>query len=88
MNHLRVFLLIFFLVFGLYEAKHPNRIVVNNQFGSDKEYYFDNLEVYRNGIIIRSGQLRQWTARLDGIYFTRDYSKPVGHVLDWKSTKI
>ncbi|ESQ50751.1 hypothetical protein EUTSA_v10023047mg [Eutrema salsugineum] len=137
MNHSKIFMLVFLLFFGLYEAKNPNRIIVHNQLGSgiplqyhchdngdkdtgvrtlsefnsnwthtffdsigvivwncdlhfqtDKEYYFDNLEVYRNGIIIRSGQLRQWTARLDGIYFTRDYKKPVEHVLNWNSTNI
>lgn len=46
--------------------------------------YF-NVQVYRSASIIRKcGQLRSWIAKPDGIWFTRDYRKPAGKVLDWK----
>ncbi|CAN8312334.1 unnamed protein product [Cochlearia groenlandica] len=32
----------------------------------------------------RCGQLRSWIARLDGIWFTREYKKPPGWVLPWR----
>lgn len=53
-------------------------------FGGATRYYFDKLEVYRAARKRRCGQLRQWAARHDGIYFRRDYNKPLGHVLNWK----
>ncbi|ESQ37077.1 hypothetical protein EUTSA_v10002784mg [Eutrema salsugineum] len=72
------------------ESLFHNRLVwlCDLSFRTDKEYYFKELQVYRAASEIRWGQLRQWTCRIDGIYFTRDYNEPVGRVLDWKSTNL
>ncbi|ESQ44563.1 hypothetical protein EUTSA_v10003328mg, partial [Eutrema salsugineum] len=61
------------------------RWVCDLSFQTDKEYYFNELQVYRQASIRRHNQLRH---RIDGIYFTRNYDKPVERVLDWNSTKI
>ncbi|KAL0718338.1 hypothetical protein Bca4012_067660 [Brassica carinata] len=53
--------------------------------GTRLEYYYD-VEVYNQGdrLIPRCGQLRVWTTRLDGIYFTRKLSLPSVLALRWK----
>lgn len=53
--------------------------------GTRLEYYYD-VEVYNEGdrIIPRCGQLRVWTTRLDGIYFTRNFRVPSVLALRWK----
>ncbi|EFH59886.1 hypothetical protein ARALYDRAFT_342754 [Arabidopsis lyrata subsp. lyrata] len=43
------------------------------------EFYF-NLQVYRAAGTERCDQYRSWTAKPDGIWFTRDRSKPSGHL--------
>ncbi|ESQ31673.1 hypothetical protein EUTSA_v10005414mg [Eutrema salsugineum] len=52
--------------------------------GAKMEYSFD-VEVYKAGarVIPRCGQLRVWSARIDGIYFKRKYSDPLKRVLSW-----
>ncbi|XP_002894304.2 S-protein homolog 25 [Arabidopsis lyrata subsp. lyrata] len=51
--------------------------------GTRPKYWFD-IEVYAQAYYPRCGQLRSWIARKDGIWFTRRYHSPPGHVLDWK----
>jgi len=51
--------------------------------GTRPKYWYD-IQVYRQGIQPKCNQLRLWIARMDGIWFTRRYESPPGHVLDWK----
>ncbi|KAF2562636.1 hypothetical protein F2Q70_00018876 [Brassica cretica] len=52
--------------------------------GPKMEYSYD-VQVYKAGprLIPRCGQLRVWTAKIDGIYFTRKLSLPSGFALSW-----
>lgn len=50
--------------------------------GPKQMYYYD-LEVYHTKYL-RCGQLRAWTAKINGIWFTKNYWEPAGHVLPWK----
>ncbi|CAN8293009.1 unnamed protein product [Cochlearia groenlandica] len=45
--------------------------------------YYDDLVAYKSNFQ-RCGQLRSWSAREDGIWFTRKYGEPPGLVLAWK----
>ena len=52
--------------------------------GANMEYSY-KVEVYRAGhrIIPKCGQIRVWTAKLDGIYFSRDLDTPPVLALRW-----
>ncbi|CAN8253583.1 unnamed protein product [Cochlearia groenlandica] len=52
-------------------------------YGTNPKYWYD-IEVYRQGFRPKCNQLRLWVAKKDGIWFTRNYRSPPGHVLDWK----
>ncbi|EOA38880.1 hypothetical protein CARUB_v10011247mg [Capsella rubella] len=52
--------------------------------GTKPKYWYD-IEVYRQGVRPKCGQLRSWIAKKDGIWFTRRYHSPPGHVLNWKT---
>lgn len=54
------------------------------QFGKSKRISnFYEVEVYKGTFFPRCGQLRAWTAKFDGIYFTRNVDKPPERVLSW-----
>lgn len=48
-----------------------------------KPKYCYPIDVYSSGVLLRCGQLRSWTAKLDGIWFTKNYWSPPEHVLNW-----
>ncbi|CAN6970393.1 unnamed protein product [Brassica rapa subsp. trilocularis] len=52
--------------------------------GANKEYSY-KVEVYRAGynFIPKCGQIRVWTAKLDGIYFSRNLDTPPVLALRW-----
>ncbi|EOA17932.1 hypothetical protein CARUB_v10006341mg [Capsella rubella] len=52
--------------------------------GANMEYSFD-VQMYKAGprLIPRCGQLRIWSARLDGIYFARKANTPLVRALSW-----
>lgn len=50
--------------------------------GPNMEYSFD-IQVYRAASRERCGQFRQWTAKLDGIYFSRKEKVPGVLALAW-----
>ncbi|CAH8392803.1 unnamed protein product [Eruca vesicaria subsp. sativa] len=52
--------------------------------GANKEYFY-KIEAYRAGynFIPRCGQLRVWTAKLDGIYFSKILGTPPVLALRW-----
>ena len=52
--------------------------------GANLEYFY-KVEAYRAGhrIIPKCGQRRVWTAKLDGIYFSRDLDTPPVLALRW-----
>ncbi|KAF8088041.1 hypothetical protein N665_0557s0041 [Sinapis alba] len=54
--------------------------------GANLEYFY-KVEVYKAGhrIIPKCGQIRVWTAKLDGIYFSRDLDTPPVLALHWNS---
>ncbi|WZZ85091.1 hypothetical protein YC2023_113670 [Brassica napus] len=49
--------------------------------GANKEYSYQ-VEVYRAGynFIPKCGEIRVWTAKLDGIYFSRSLDTPPSHI--------
>ncbi|CAH8392819.1 unnamed protein product [Eruca vesicaria subsp. sativa] len=55
--------------------------------GANMEYSYE-VEVYRAGddIIPKCDQIRVWTAKLDGIYFSRNSKTPPVLALRWKKT--
>ncbi|CAN8243548.1 unnamed protein product [Cochlearia groenlandica] len=55
---------------------------LNHGPGLDNSYY--DIQVYKAANVYRCGQLREWVARVDGIYFRKDSQKPLGWVLPWK----
>ncbi|CAH8392807.1 unnamed protein product [Eruca vesicaria subsp. sativa] len=54
--------------------------------GVDMEYFY-NVEVYKAAWLFRCGQIRVWTAKLDGIYFSRSLDTPPVLALHWNSYK-
>ncbi|KAL0718339.1 hypothetical protein Bca4012_067661 [Brassica carinata] len=56
------------------------------QQGANMEY-FSKVEVYKSGIIPECGQIRVWTAKLDGIYFSRNLDTPPVLALHWNAYK-
>ncbi|CAH8392808.1 unnamed protein product [Eruca vesicaria subsp. sativa] len=52
--------------------------------GVNKEYFY-NIEAYKapKNFIPRCGQLRVWTAKLDGIYFSKNVGIPPVLALRW-----
>lgn len=65
------------------QVSHDSKWYCLLSYGPKPRFYFD-IEVYRQAMYPRCGQLRSWIARKDGIWFTRKYGRPPGHVLDWK----
>ncbi|CAH8392804.1 unnamed protein product [Eruca vesicaria subsp. sativa] len=53
--------------------------------GTNMEYFYE-VQVYRAGQIYKPkcGEIRVWTAKLDGIYFSRDLVTPPVLALRWK----
>ncbi|EOA36589.1 hypothetical protein CARUB_v10011784mg [Capsella rubella] len=64
------------------QVPHDEKWYCMLSYGTRPKYWYD-IEVYRQGYAPRCGQLRSWIARTDGIWFTRRYDSPPGHVLDW-----
>ncbi|KAL0856426.1 hypothetical protein Bca101_061579 [Brassica carinata] len=52
--------------------------------GANKEYFY-KIEAYKAGynFIPKCGQIRVWTAKLDGIYFSRNLDTPPVLALRW-----
>ncbi|CAN8288314.1 unnamed protein product [Cochlearia groenlandica] len=73
--------------YGIYFKDNGNihyhtKVYCRIGFGSNPEYFYP-IEVYAADKYPRCGQLRSWIAKHDGIYFTQNYWKPAGKVLDW-----
>ncbi|CAH8255141.1 unnamed protein product [Arabidopsis lyrata] len=65
------------------KVPHRTKLYCMLSYGTKPTYWYD-IEVYHQGSYPRCGQLRSWIAKEDGIWFTRRYHSPPGHVLNWK----